>query len=154
MIEIGITENNPGRILNSESPFLGEIRPEIQLSPPPSNGTRYTIAVARPRGRKVFETIEHGYRAIFLILRGYKELYGLSTLESLLGRWCRERAISSRDYSTVVARRLGIHRGGYIDTQDEETMVLLVRSMVRVELGITEDLDLLRRAWGMIGVNY
>lgn len=150
---IEIEGNNPARILNRETPFLGEVLPEVIADHPPWFGSRYTESVEIPRGYKLFETIEYGYRAMFLILRSYETLYGLSRLDSIIARWNRGRRISTREYIRAVANGLGMARNGYIDLRCEESAVRLVRSMIRVEYGFWEEWEVLRRAWGLLKVH-
>ncbi len=133
MIQIGIEGNNPGRIPVSLAPFRGEVvREELEsLVELNRNSDEYR----QHSGYKQFRSVIWGYRAMFLILSNYRQLYMLNTVESMLRRWCRGRGLNTTKYIESVARRLGCSPKSFVDTTDRDFMITMVSSMSRIENG-------------------
>lgn len=149
----GIRGNNPGRIPCTLSPFRGEVKQDShsKVEEPPWYGTRYSNEYKPKRDKIVFEAVEWGYRAMFLMLRNYSLLYGFNTLTSLIKRWGKSRHINYlKRYIGTLSKRLGIPRNGYVDTEDPMVMIPFVSIMVQIELGVTPELEELLVAWDLL----
>ncbi len=122
----GIRNNNPGNIRQSVSRFKGEVTP--------SEDEQF----------KQFESMEWGYRAMFLVIHNYNQLYGINTLDRIISRWAPACENHTVEYIKTVAKRLGRPTHCCIDSLDRETMVAMVGAMSWVENGVapvTEEVD-------------
>ncbi len=125
MLSRGIRNNNPGNIRKSLSQFQGEITPSTDPA------------------FKQFKSIEWGYRAMFLIIHNYDQLYGINTLSKIISRWAPDVENDTNIYIKTVAKRLGISSSGYIDSLNREVMVTMVGAMSRIENGVApEEVDI------------
>ncbi|MFI3259650.1 MAG: structural protein P5 [Rikenellaceae bacterium] len=108
---------NPGNIRLGVSKFKGEVTP------------------SRDDEFKEFEAPKWGYRAMFIIIHNYGVLYGIDTLNRIIGRWAPPSENDTNDYISVVARRLGVGCKAHINSRDHDTMVALVGAMAWIESG-------------------
>lgn len=81
-----------------------------------------------------------GLRAIVLILLGYRDRYGLSTVEKIIGRWAPPNENDTAAYVAGVCRTLaaaGVQATptSTLDLHSYNTMLGLVRAIVRHENG-------------------
>ncbi len=134
MITIGIEGNNPGKIPISNSLFRGEIAREELQSLVELNRDRDEYL--QHNGYKLFRSKAWGYRAIFLILHNYSQLYMLHTVESMLRRWCRGRGFDTTKYIQSVTQRLRCSPSTFVDTTDRDFMITMVSSISRIENGV------------------
>ncbi len=114
----GIRNNNPGNIRLSVSTFKGEVSP--------SSDTSF----------KQFESMAWGYRAMFLIIHNYDQLYGINTLNKIIRRWAPDVENDTNAYIKTVAKRLGVTSCSCINSLSRETMVAMVGAMSRIENGV------------------
>ncbi len=129
MLSRGIRNNNPGNIRHSATPFRGEVVP--------SGDAEF----------KEFESAEWGFRAMFLIVHNYGELYGIDTLDKIIHRWAPPVENDTTHYVSVVARRLGCSSRSHIDSLDRDTMVALVSAMAHIECGVAPDREVVEGGW-------
>ncbi|MFI3248131.1 MAG: structural protein P5 [Rikenellaceae bacterium] len=118
MLSRGIRNNNPGNIRHSSSPFRGEVRPSTDPA------------------FKQFESMEWGYRAMFLVIHNYDQLYGINTLDRIIRRWAPAVENDTHAYIRAVANRLGVSSSSYIDSLNHDTMTAMVGAMSRIENGV------------------
>ena len=102
----GIANRNPGNIRRSRVRYRGEVRP------------------SRDPDFKQFESMEWGYRAMFVLLDTYRLRYGLDTL-----RGADEP----------------------IDTRDRATMVPVVAAMSQIENGVRAARSEVERGFDLAG---
>lgn len=115
----GLRNNNPGNIRINNDLFQGEVRP------------------SGDRAFKRFETMAHGYRAMFRILRNYKRNHGLGTIREMIGRWAPpEDNNHTEAYVKAVSDYAGIPADDPIDVGSREQMARIVAGMSRVENGV------------------
>ncbi len=117
MLSRGLRNCNPGNIRLSCSKFKGEVTP------------------SKDAEFKEFLSIEWGYRAMFVILHNYDELYSINTLSKIISRWAPHTENDTSAYIRSVAKRLGCGTTSHINTLDRETMIALVSSMSWIENG-------------------
>lgn len=130
----GYLNNNPLNIELSKGPrWIGEIRP--------SQDIRFAQ----------FESMIHGYRAVFKLLYNYQKLHGCKVLADFINRWCppTEKGNHTNVYIDVVAKRCGLTADSEINVNDEKMMCDIVAAMSFVENGIEPNLTDIRSAWGM-----
>ncbi len=129
MISRGIRNCNPGNIRLSASPFRGEVSP--------SQDPEF----------KEFESIEWGYRAMFLVIYNYNELYGINTLDRIIARWAPNVENDTGLYIKSVAKRLGCSPRSHIDSLNRDVMVTMVGAMSRIENGERPNISDIERGW-------
>ena len=123
----GLRNCNPGNIRHSIARYRGEVRP------------------SRDPQFKQFESLEWGYRAIFVTLNTYRHKHGLTTIAEMIGRWAPPNENHTAAYIRAVAQRSGIGIAEEIDTRDRATMLPLVAAISQVENGISANRRALER---------
>lgn len=84
-----------------------------------------------------FESMAWGYRAAFVVLRTYRNRYGINTVERIVRRWAPEKDGNDTEYYIrKVTVLTGLERKQIVDDQDPKTMMNLVAAMSRVENGV------------------
>ena len=84
-----------------------------------------------------FESMAWGYRAAFVVLRTYRNRYGINTVERIVRRWAPEKDGNDTEYYIrKVTVLTGLERTQIVDDQDPRTMMNLVAGMSRVENGV------------------
>ena len=128
----GLKVNNPGNIRNTPKKWEGEIRP------------------SRDHSFKTFESIEYGYRAVFMLLNNYQRLKGKNTIAEMIDLYAPPEDGNRTDlYIQHVSEWSGIPSDLYIDTDEKETMIRIVMSMSRQEQGIKADVEQVKRGWDL-----
>lgn len=125
----GYRNCNPGNIRLGASRFLGEYCDSED-----------------PEFRQ-FEAMEWGYRAMFLVIHNYGELYGIHSLRGIISRWAPSHENDTANYAAVVARRLGIPVGGYINTLSRDVMCAMVAAMSWIENGVKAEMRDVEAGW-------
>lgn len=113
----GLRNNNPGNIRNNSDRFNFEIRPSTDPS------------------FKQFYTMYYGYRAMFVILRNYKKMYGLDTIRKMITRWAPPKENNTAAYIAAVSEASGIPADDPVNVNDREQMIRIVAAMSQVENG-------------------
>ena len=123
----GIRNNNPGNLERTKDRWLG-------MSADQSGDDRFVV----------FDTPEHGIRALMRLLINYQERHGLTTVAQIITRWAppkgrdetgRPYTQNTEAYMRVVADRLGVKTTDSIDLLDRGTIETLARAIVRHENG-------------------
>ncbi|MFI3304885.1 MAG: structural protein P5 [Rikenellaceae bacterium] len=125
----GLRNCNPGNIRRSVSRFQGE------------------VAQSTDPEFKQFESIEWGYRAMFVIIHNYNELYAINTLDKIVARWAPPHENDTNGYVRSVAKRLGCMTTSHINSLDRDTMCQLVASMSWIENGIKAEVPEVEAGW-------
>ena len=133
----GVRNCNPGNIrrppkkLEEQDRFDGEIRP------------------SRDPDFRTFVKMAYGYRAMFRILRTYKNNYKLNTLEQMIYRWAPPTVDDNKteDYVRNVSEWSGIAPDQIVDVSNMTIMCRLVAAMSRQENGIPADENEVRDGW-------
>lgn len=113
----GIANCNPGNIRRSRVRYKGECHPSTDES------------------FKQFESMEWGYRAMFILLDTYRVRYGLKTLREMIMRYAPPSENHTALYIDAVCEMTGIRPDERIDTRSRRMMVPIVAAMSRVENG-------------------
>ena len=90
----GIANRNPGNIRRSRVRYRGEVRP------------------SRDPDFKQFESMEWGYRAMFVLLDTYRLRYGLDTLRRMISRYAPPEENHTALYIDAVCDMTGVGAGG------------------------------------------
>lgn len=125
----GLANRNPGNIRRSAVRYRGEVHPSTD-----------------PAFRQ-FETMEWGYRAVFVLLDTYRRRYGLRTVRGMIARWAPPSENRTEAYVAAVVRMTGIGPDEQIDTRDARTMIPLAAAISRVENGVEADREQVEGGW-------
>ncbi len=129
MLSRGLRNCNPGNIRLSVSKFQGEVVPSTDPD------------------FKQFEQMAWGYRAMFVIIHNYNELYSINTLNKIIARWAPQHENDTNSYIRSVAKRLGCTTNAHINTLDRDVMCRLVASMSWIENGTKADSKEVEAGW-------
>lgn len=128
----GLRNNNPGNIRQNGDNFLGEIKPSADPS------------------FKQFESIEYGYRAMFVTLNTYQRKHGLSTIRAMISRWAPPKDNNDTEaYIRAVSSESGVPENSHITSTNKDVMVPIVAAMSRVENGVTANISEVQRGWDL-----
>ncbi len=130
----GLRNNNPGNIRINKDLFQGEVRP--------STDTAF----------KQFEAISYGYRAIFKILKRYRNNYHLDTIRKMITRWAppTDKDNDTELYINKVSEYSGIPADNPIDVSSREQMIRIVAAMSRIENGVKADMSDVIAGWDLL----
>lgn len=125
----GLRNCNPGNIRKSKVRYKGE------------------KAVSTDSAFKQFESIEAGYRAMFVLLHTYHvKGYG-STISQMIARYAPPVENNTEAYISRVEKSAKISRDTLLDTLSAEQMIPIVCAMSAVENGIAADRAAVERGW-------
>ena len=132
----GVRNCNPGNIRKNGDLFQGEID-------------------STDPDFKQFRSMAYGYRAIFKILRTYKNNYSLNTLEQMIYRWAPPSDNNKTEvYVDFVCDRTGIGRKDIVDVSNMTVMCRIVEAMATMECGgktgWVPDMNEIRDGWTLL----
>lgn len=125
----GLRNNNPLNIRISTDKFVGEVQP------------------SQDKAFKQFDTMAHGYRAAFRVLRTYINNYKCDTIRKIISRWAPKNENQTENYIKVVSERSGITADEPILADNREMMVRIVAAMSYVENGVEADMADVAKGW-------
>ncbi len=125
----GLRNNNPGNIR------LGRVR---------YKGER---AKSSDRAFRQFESMEWGYRAMFVLLHTYALKHGCNTLRKIINRYAPPSENHTENYIRRVAHATHLAPDEKISTIDKGVMTAIVAAMSEVENGVKADMDDIWRGW-------
>lgn len=132
----GLRNNNPGNIRLSATRYQGEVLP------------------SQDKAFKQFETMAHGYRAMFVLLYTYQHKHGLNTIASMISRWAPNIENDTDGYIQAVADWSGVPATSRITTTNGDIMVPIVAAMSRVENGVFANMPDVVRGWDLFIADY
>lgn len=114
----GLRNNNPGNIRNSDAiDWKGE------------------VSLKKDNDFEEFEDIEHGYRAMFILVRNYILKHGLNTIRGIISRYAPTHENHTENYIDIVSNRSGIGADDVISADNREIMIRIIAAMSYVENG-------------------
>ena len=125
----GLDNCNPGNIRRSRVNYRGERHPSTDAA------------------FKQFESMEWGYRAMFVLLDTYRLKHGLNTLQSMLNRYAPPSENNTTEYINFVSSRTKIADISQVDTRNEKQMIPIVAAMSKIENGISPTLSEIEEGW-------
>ena len=125
----GLRNNNPLNIRISTDKFVGEVQP------------------SGDKAFKQFDTMAHGYRAAFRVLRTYINNYKCDTIRKIISRWAPKNENHTENYIKVVSERSGITADEPILADNREMMIRIVAAMSFVENGREADMVEVLDGW-------
>ena len=84
----------------------------------------------------VFETPEHGIRALAKLLRNYQRLYGLNTPRKIISRYAPPTENETVSYIDSVSRQLNITPDTPVDLSEDGVLLVFIKAIIRHENGI------------------
>lgn len=84
----------------------------------------------------VFISPEYGIRALAKLLKNYQRLYGLNTARKIINRYAPPNENQTQAYIQSVAHQLGVQPDTPIDLNDEATLLVFIKAIIRFENGI------------------
>lgn len=135
-ISRGLRNNNPGNIRLGSFRYKGERAKSID------------------RSFRQFESIEWGYRAMFVLLHTYAVKYGCCTLREIINRYAPPIENHTESYIRRVAHATHLAPDEKISTTDGATMTAIVAAMSEVENGIEAKMADIWRGWELFIVDF
>lgn len=114
----GIRNNNPGNIDRTTDRWLG-------MSADQSGDSRFVV----------FNTPEHGIRALLRVLINYQERHGLWTLRGIIDRWAPPVENNTSAYVMHASRLSEFDPDERIDMLDKDAALRVAKAIVRHECG-------------------
>ena len=128
----GLRNNNPLNIRISTDKFVGEVQP------------------SQDKAFKQFDTMAHGYRAAFKVLRTYINNYKCDTIRKIISRFAPSNENHTENYIKVVSERSGITADEPILADNREMMIRIVAAMSFVENGLEAVMSDVIRGWELL----
>ena len=119
----GIANCNPGNIRRSRVRYRGECHPSTD------------------EAFKQFESMEWGYRAMFVLLHTYALKHGCNTLRKIINRYAPPSENHTENYIRRVAHATHLAPDEKISTIDKGVMTAIVAAMSEVENGVKADME-------------
>ena len=125
----GLRNNNPGNIRLGNFLYKGEKSK--------SSDSEF----------RQFESVEWGYRAMFVLLHTYAVKHGCYTLRQIINRYAPPTENFTEGYIRRVAHATHLSPDEAIFTTDGATMTAIVAAMSGVENGVKADMTAIWRGW-------
>ena len=132
----GLRNCNPGNIRRSAVRYKGE------------------KSVSTDSAFKQFESIEAGYRAMFVLLHTYRVRDYGHTIAEMIARYAPPIENNTEAYISRVERASKIGRTTPLDTLSAEQMIPVVCAMSAVENGVAADREAVERGWQMFVADF
>ena len=113
----GIRNNNPLNIRVSSNNWIGKDKP------------------SKDKNFETFDTMEHGIRAAFIIIRNYINKKGIRTLSSIINTWAPANENNTTAYINVVSKLTNIPSYMTLRFEASLTIVSILHAMHVVENG-------------------
>ncbi len=125
----GLRNNNPGNIRRGNFRYKGE-RPKSE-----------DLAFRQ------FESVEWGYRAMFVLLHTYQTKHNCRTLRQMISRYAPPVENNTENYIRRVVHTTHLAADREISTLDGAVMTSVVAAMSEVENGVNPDMAAIWRGW-------
>ena len=125
----GLRNNNPGNIRLGSFRYKGE------------------KAKSSDAAFRQFESMEWGYRAMFVLLHTYAVKHACHTLREIINRYAPPTENFTEAYIRCVANATHLSPDEPIATTDGATMAAIVAAMSAVENGTKADMGAVWRGW-------
>ena len=96
---------------------------------------------------KQFETLEWGYRAIFMLLHTYRVRGYGDTIAKMISRYAPPFENNTEAYISRVCQQTGIDRDQRLNTLNSVQMIPIVSAISAVENGVKADEEAVARGW-------
>lgn len=89
-----------------------------------------------------FDSIEHGVRAMAVILLNYQRVYGLRTIQTIIRRWAPWTENDTGAYVSAVVKDSGYSMNAFLVLSDRATLWRIVAAIIHHENGLDAQLIL------------
>jgi len=127
----GLRNNNPGNIRKSSAVWIGQV-----------SGTDPEFVT--------FESMEWGYRAIFVLLRGYIRK-GYDSIEKIINRYAPSSENNTQAYIAHIVTLTGIDKDVVIYEEDGPSLIKIVAAISYHENGIEPNFTEVTAGWNKLG---
>lgn len=132
----GLRNNNPGNIRLGSFRYKGE------------------KAESSDTAFRQFESVEWGYRAMFVLLHTYAKKHGCCTLRQIINRYAPPIENHTDNYIRRVTHTTHLSPDEKISTTDAATMTAVVAAMSEVENGVKADMSEVWHGWELFIVDF
>ena len=132
----GLRNNNPGNIRLGSFKYKGERAKSSDVA------------------FRQFESMEWGYRAMFVLLHTYALRYDCRTLRDIISRYAPSSENNTEAYIRRVASMTHLADDEQLDTLDRRVMVDVVSAMSAVENGREADLASVVAGWELFCADF
>lgn len=132
----GLRNCNPGNIRRGGFRYKGEVAHSSDVA------------------FRQFESVEWGYRAMFVVLHTYAVKHGCTTLREMINRYAPPSENHTENYIRRVADATHLSPEEPLDSTDAATMTAIVGAMSEVENGIGADMAAVWRGWELFIVDF
>lgn len=127
----GLRNCNPGNIRKSTVLWMGEI--------PNSSDPDFCV----------FVSMACGYRAMFKLLRTYREKHGCQTIADMINRWAPSTENNTSAYIRSVCQDLQVPSTYVIDVDDRDSMCALAAAISKHENGVDAVMNDVFNGWNL-----
>ena len=132
----GLRNNNPGNIRIGSFKYKGE------------------KAKSSDSAFRQFESVEWGYRAMFVLLHTYATKHNCRTLREMINRYAPPSENFTDGYIRCVANATHLAADEPISTTDGATMTAIVAAMSAVENGVAADMSVVWQGWKLFVADF
>ena len=101
-----------------------------------------------------FESMEWGYRALFVLLHTYARRHGCRTLRSMVARYAPPHENPTGNYLRFVCAESGLGADEPLDTLDRRTMTAVAAAISRFENGPAASAGEVARGWELFFADF
>ena len=135
-ISRGLRNNNPGNIRIGSFKYKGE------------------KAKSSDSAFRQFESVEWGYRAMFVLLHTYATKHNCRTLREMINRYAPPTENFTDGYIRCVTNATHLSADEPISTTDGATMTAIVAAMSAVENGVAADMSAVWQGWKLFVADF
>ena len=135
-ISRGLRNNNPGNIRLGSFKYKGE------------------KAKSSDSAFRQFESVEWGYRAMFVLLHTYATKHNCRTLREMINRYAPPTENFTDGYIRCVTNATHLSADEPISTTDGATMTAIVAAMSAVENGVAADMNAVWQGWKLFVADF
>lgn len=132
----GLRNNNPGNIRLGSFKYKGE------------------KAKSSDSAFRQFESVEWGYRAMFVLLHTYATKHNCRTLREMINRYAPPTENFTDGYIRCVTNATHLSADEPISTTDGATMTAIVAAMSAVENGVAADMSAVWQGWKLFVADF
>lgn len=132
----GLRNNNPGNIRLGSFRYKGE------------------KAKSSDAAFRQFESMEWGYRAMFVLLHTYATKHNCRTLREMINRYAPPTENFTDGYIRCVTNATHLSADEPISTTDGATMTAIVAAMSAVENGVAADMSAVWQGWKLFVADF
>lgn len=136
LIGAGTSSGMPERIEVGDSPPMPlGLRNKNPGNLRPSSRYKWRGEVGENRGFVVFDTDQHGLRAMARNLRNQQRLHGLNSIREVINKYAPDSENDTEAYISFVSKRTGFDENQTLDLTEDAVLVRLMKPMIMLENG-------------------